>query len=322
MSTDQKGLLLGGFLSRMLPMNSKLVANSRPVAVSNLNQTQRERLAYIEFRLYFLGEARRQDLIQRFGVAPAVATRDFAQYRELFPNNISFNGTTKSYVIGDDFSPAFNHVPERVLTALSQGFGDGGNVIEGPLLTCELPLVLNRPSMAVLAPISRAIHQKKVVSLKYQSHTSGETSRQIVPFALVNDGLRWHVRAFNRKAQDFRDFVLTRMESIAVVEGSPVYNHELPSADIQWNRIVELELVPHPNQEHPEIIEGDFAMTNGMLQIKVRAAIAGYMLRQWLVDCTPKHSLKGKEYRLWLRNHLALYGVSNALLAPGYEIPK
>lgn len=303
-------------------MHSKSAVSSYSAALQKLNQSQRERLAYIDFRLYFLGEARRQDLIQRFGVAPAVATRDFAQYRELFPNNISFDGRTKSYVIGNEFSPAFHHAPERALTALSQGFGEGGSFAGGALLACELPLVLSHPSMVILAPITRAIHRHKAIKLQYKSHTSGGSKREIVPFALVNDGLRWHVRAFDRKSQEFRDFVLTRMEATTVLEDSSVQNHELSSADIQWNRIVELDLVPHPNQEHPEIIEGDFGMSGGVLHIKVRAAIVGYVLRQWIVDCSPKHSLKGKEYRLWLKNYLALYGVGNALLAPGYEVPQ
>ena len=30
-------------------------------------------------------------------------------------------------------------------------------------------------------------------------------------------------------------------------------------------------------------------------------------------------SLKGGEYHLWLRNRQALYGVTNLVLAPGYE---
>jgi len=302
-------------------MHSKSVISSYPITLQNLSQAQRERLAYIEFRLYFLGEARRQDLNQRFGVAPAVATRDFAQYRELFPSNISFDGKTKSYVIGNDFAPVFNHVPERVLTALSQGFGDGGSCVGGAMLTCELPLVLSHPSMAILAPITRAIHKQKTVSLQYKSHTSGASEREIVPFALVNDGLRWHTRAFDRKSKEFRDFVITRIETAMVIEDNPIQTHELSSADIQWNRIVELDLVPHPNQKHPEIIEGDYGMTNGVLHIKVRAAIAGYTLRQWLVDCSSKHTLKGNEYRLWLKNHLALYDVASALFAPGYEVP-
>lgn len=290
-----------------------------PESVRNLSQAQLERLAYIEFRLLFLGEVGRQDLMQRFGVAPAVATRDFAQYREAFPNNISFNGKTKSYVLGHEFSSAFKHFPDQVLTALAHGFGDGGVYRGRSLVPCELPFAPSRPAIDILAPISRAIHQQKIVILNYTSHSSGLTKREIAPFALVNDGLRWHVRAFDRKSNEFRDFVLTRMEEATLIHESASQKHELPSADIQWNRIVELDLVPHPNQDHPEIIEGDYGMIAGVLHIKIRASVAGYVLRQLIVDCSPTHRLKGKEYRLWLLNHLALYGVFSARLAPGYE---
>lgn len=49
----------------------------------DLSLVQRDRLAYIDFRLYFFGEIGRPDLIERFGVAPAGATRDLALYRKL-----------------------------------------------------------------------------------------------------------------------------------------------------------------------------------------------------------------------------------------------
>lgn len=300
-------------------MNS---TTQNPTAIEALSYVQRERLIFIEFRLYFLGDVGRQDLMQRFGVAPAVATRDFAQYRDLFPHNISFDNKSKCYVIGDAFSPAFNHSAERVLTALSRGFGDGIGGSGDSLLMCELPKVLNQPSMAILAPITRAVHQQKVVSIDYTSHTSGFSTREIAPFALVNDGLRWHVRAFDRKRQEFLDFVITRVLRSQLIENSQVLPQEQSTADIQWNRIVELDLVPHPKEEHPEIIENDYGMTDGVLRLKLRAAVAGYVLRQWIVDCSSGHSLKGKEYRLWLRNHLALYGVSSAKFAPGYEFPE
>ena len=60
----------------------------------------------------------------------------------------------------------------------------------------------------------------------------------------------------------------------------------------------------------------------GVLRVRVRAANAGYMLRRWTVDCSPDHNLKGLEYALWLRDPLALYGASNAQLAPGYKDPR
>ncbi len=285
--------------------------------VESLNHAQRERLAYIDFRLYFIGEIGRPDLISRFGVAPAGATRDLALYREIAPQNIEFDGSHKIYRIGKKFAPLFEHTPQRVLSALSHGFGDGANVEASPLLPCESPATLSAPKMEILAPICRAIHVKSPVAICYHSVSSGESERVIVPFALVDSGLRWHVRGFDRKTNEFRDFVISRIKSPTILHEEPMA-HEFPDKDIQWTRIVEIELVPHPNQPRPEVTALDYNLNGGSLALKLRAATAGYMLRRWSVDCSPDHSLRGPEYRLWLKDHLALYGVKNALLAPGY----
>ena len=292
-----------------------------PQRVESLSHAQRERLAYIDFRLYFMGEVGRPDLASRFGVAPAAATRDLALYREVAPQNIEFDGSNKIYRIGKAFAPLFDHAPQRVLSALSLGFGDGVNGVPQPILPCESPTVLSGPHMDVLAPICRAIHQECPLTLDYYSISSGRTEREIVPFALIDNGLRWHVRAFDRKSKEFRDFVITRIRHPVVLKGQPVALHETSDQDIQWTRIVELELIPHPDQPRPEITEMDYGMRDGVLRMKLRAATAGYILRQWSVDCSPDHSLRGHEYRLWLKDHLALYGVKNAILAPGYRPP-
>ena len=47
--------------------------------LSELTQSQRDRLAFIELRLRFVGEFRRQDLVSRFGIQTAAATRDLAR---------------------------------------------------------------------------------------------------------------------------------------------------------------------------------------------------------------------------------------------------
>ncbi len=288
--------------------------------VESLSHAQRERLAYIDFRLYFFGEIGRPDLIDRFGVAPAGATRDLALYREVAPQNITFDGSNKIYRIGLAFSPLFEHATQRVLSALALGFGDGVNGATQPLLPCESPTALSNPKMDVLAPICRAIHAKRPVAIRYHSMSSGESERVIVPFALVDTGLRWHVRAFDRKTSEFRDFVVTRIETPTLIDEEPLA-HERPENDIQWTRIVELDFVPHPRLERPEIIKMDYAMTDGSIRMRVRAAVAGYMLLRWSVDASPDHSLKEEQYRLWLSDPLALYGVENAKLAPGYRSP-
>jgi hypothetical protein len=289
--------------------------------LADLTQTQRDRLAFVELRVRFIGEIRRQDLVSRFGIQSAAATRDLALYKDLAPGNIDYDSKGKSYVLGADFQPVFDFPPERVLSWLTQGFGDGEPMLLKAWVASERPSRLTHPDLSVLATVTRAMHQECPLRIEYHSITSGQTEREIVPFALIDNGLRWHVRAFDRKSGEYRDFVITRIKAPALLKASVVRPNERSDQDIQWTRIVELELVPHPNQPRPEITEMDYQLDQGVLRMKLRAATAGYILRQLSVDCSPDHSLRGHEYRLWLRDHLALYGVKNALLAPGYRSP-
>ena len=288
---------------------------------ANLGQAQRERLAHIDFRLWFLGEVSRSDICARFGVAPAGATRDLALYREAAPDNIVFDGSSKTYRIGGCFSPLFEHPLDRVLSSLSLGFGDGIGGGGGAMVPCEFPAPINRPATETLACVTRSIASHSTLSITYVSVSGGESQREIVPFALADNGLRWHVRAFDRKTSSFRDFVLTRILSASAMQGNEIRKGEGADDDAQWTRVVELDLVPHPVAERPDLATLDFPMTDGVLKVRARAALAGYVMRRWNVDCSPDHSLRGPEYSLWLRDSLALYGVESAAIAPGYVLP-
>lgn len=288
------------------------------IKLSEVSQAQKERLSHIDFRTYFLGEIGRSDLVGRFGIGEAAATRDITLYRELAPANLDYDTKLKSYVKSASFNPLFEYSPPQALAALSQGFGEDFIGSHKPMVRCESPAELNRPSLSVLAVLTRAIYHRRVVKIQYRSVGSGLSEREIVPFVLVDNGLRWHVRAFDRNREVFIDFVVTRIADPVIVDGEPS-EHELSESDIQWNRVVEMNLVAHPRLPHPETIEMDYAMQNGVLKVNVRAAAAGYVLRRWNVDCTSDHSLEGAEYHLWLKNWQALYGVQNLVIAPGYK---
>ena len=288
--------------------------------LAELAQPQRDRLAFIELRVRFVGDIRRQDLVERFAIQSAAATRDLALYRELAPGNIDYDSKAKAYVLGADFRSLFDYPAERVMSWLTQAFGDGEPLQLKNWVPSEIPARLTSPDLDVLASVTRAIHQGCPLTVEYHSISSGKSKREIVPFALIDTGLRWHVRAFDRKTQQFRDFVITRIKRPRLLKEELPAPHELSDQDIQWTRIVELQFVPHPDQPHPEITEMDYGMQGGVLPMKLRAATVGYVLRKWSVDCSPDHSLRGPEHRLWLRDHLAIYGVKNAALAPGYRV--
>ena len=258
--------------------------------------------------------------MERFGIAPAVATRDFTAYRELAPHNIDFEGRRKLYVLGEQFKPLFEHNPERVLSAISKGIGDGDDRQGGSYLPCELPLRLNRPTLQEVAVVTRAIHQQQVLLVKYHSLQRGTVRRKIVPHALVDSGLRWHTRAFDRDSGKFRDMVISRIEAAMPLLNEAILPHETSQADEEWNREVDLVLTVHPRVAHPEIVQRDFAMRRGELHVKVRAAIAGYVLQLWNVDCSPNCRLDPSVHRLCLKNLTDLLGTKSLEIAPGFPL--
>ena len=77
-------------------------------------------------------------------------------------------------------------------------------------------------------------------------------------------------------------------------------------------------MIPHSRVEHPEAIEADYPMKDGMLVLYMRATLVGYALRRWAVDCTPDHTLDPRSHHLSLGNPQTLYGVESATLAPGH----
>ena len=51
----------------------------------DINQTQKERLSHIDFKANFLGTIGRNDLVSRFGIKQAAATRDITLYKDIAP---------------------------------------------------------------------------------------------------------------------------------------------------------------------------------------------------------------------------------------------
>lgn len=118
-----------------------------------------------------------------------------------------------------------------------------------------------------------AIHQGRAVSLTYHSFSSGKTQREVVPFALVDNGLRWHARVFDRSKQEFRDLVITRMEKPVLLQIGDALEHERGSHDIQWSRIVSMEMVPHPALERP--LQAMYCSNGMSIAARITALIAG-----------------------------------------------
>lgn len=266
--------------------------------LNELSHGQRERLTYIDFCLQFFGSIARNDLIQRFQMGLASCSRDFATYKELAPDNLVLKHETKRYYRTEVFQPLFEHDGERALSYFSKHAA-----LELPLgrssVVAAVDLINAAPD--IIAALTRAITASQAVAIEYASLSSGLSQREIVPHAFLNSGHRWHVRAFDRKSKQFRDFVCTRITSIQVAIREPE-EHEKAPHDLEWNTNVTLNLVPHPKHQHPKAIDLDYQMQDKQLELTLRAAEAKYLLRFWNVDVTVEAKLDSNVCHLWLRN--------------------
>lgn len=293
------------------------MSDTRTRPTEHIAYAQRERLAFIEVRSYFCGNLTRAHIEERFGVKPAASARDLIAYRALAPHNLRYNAAQRCYQPTPSFRPVFEHTPAHVLNWFRSGTGDGLEGASMQTIPCESAQDLVQPNLDMLAIITRAITAGVVVEVRYLSLTSGASTKRLAPLALADTGFRWHLRAFDQAKNRFADFVLTRIESARTTQKSIPDAQKLPN-DAQWNRMVPLDLVPHPGLAYPAAIATDYGMTHGHLAMRIRAPLAGYALKRWSVDCTPGHRLSPSSYHLWLRNAEVLQGVESAILAPGF----
>lgn len=149
------------------------------------------------------------------------------------------------------------------------------------------PDIARNVDVECLRLILDAIRSKRSVEVRYQSLTNSRT-RRIAPHALAFDGYRWHVRAWACDRDDFRDFVLTRIDKISV---GPKVDFD-PADDLEWNTRITLDLRPHPGltEEQEQAIRRDYAMEGGRREIDVRLSMAYYFIKRMnldLVDLPP-----------------------------------
>ena len=288
--------------------------------MDKLSYSQQQRLYFIDFRLMFVGSFTRAEVVQHFKLGLSAATRDIYLYKELAAQNLHYDNTDKCYFKTEKFIALFPHDGESVLKQLTSTQTDINNVVHSINLPFEAPTQLVVPELNVLAVLTQATLKNIAVDIEYISLSSGQSTRTIVPHAIIDNGLRWHIRAYDYQSCEFRDFVITRMTKAALSQKS-ICKEQSAQSDQQWIQKVALELVPHPtNIKYPQAIELDYGMENGVLHLTIRSALTGYLLRRWNVDCSANATQQTPEHHLWLRNNNLLSNVTNLHLTSGFNL--
>jgi hypothetical protein len=268
----------------------------------------RQRLEYIELMAYYTGLVTRSGVAKAFGISDAAATKDLKLYTDIAPENLIYRHTVFGFVPTTDFREVFADLsPATVLPMIEAnltvvGGPNRDNAVFGiPVASLALPNRL--PDKAVLAQVTRAIHNQKKLKVSYHSLTkrTADQQRIIEPHSLVNTGFRWHVRAYNEDTFDFRDFVLSRFEDALCLDDAAESSAQY---DDDWVEIITLHLAPHPklDENNQTSLLIDYGGKDGMIEVKIRRALIGYLLQQLSVDTTEDHSLNPNKYQLIILN--------------------
>ena len=264
---------------------------------------QTQRFEFIEWRLFWEGRLNRRDIELQFGVSTPQASIDIRNYQLNAPGNILYDSTIKTYIKTTNFEARYLSVmPDRYLLqmqAISNDIIDISDTWFSHVPNMDaVPRITRTVPPGILSRSREAISNSLVLDVMYRSLTNTRR-RKIAPHSFAFDGQRWHLRAKCLERGDYRDFLLTRIESCDVTDIS----HQSSQDDIEWNTFVDLVIEPHPelSTENRETIHSDYGMRYGQLTLKMRVALAYYFIRRNNLDAEAA-SLPPERLQISLKN--------------------
>ncbi len=240
------------------------------------------RLEFATNRLYWDGTLGRDDLMGRFGLSPAQATADLSRLRADLGGGVVYDVSRRAYVSTEMFAEppldAARLLGELRLIAEGVEGGQAGTLASPPPMEIAGGVARSVDS-PVLRHVLWAIRDQRAIEASYVSFQRPEVERRkLSPHALVYDGFRWHVRAHDSGDGRFKDFLPSRLSQTALAGPAAASADD----DHDWREMVGLRVAPHPGlTEHQKaVVEQDYGMTSGVLDLEVRRAIVSYARRR------------------------------------------
>lgn len=267
---------------------------------------QQRRLEFIDYRLTWDQVLRRSDLTDFFGISVPQASLDISEYIKRASSNIVYDPKTKIYRSTTEFrsiypSSNLSRFMEDLLRISSSSEVPYDSFLGWIPSIVRVPTPGRRLDTQTVLAITRAMRENGKLVIRYQSFSEADpVVRTISPHSLANDGSRWHIRAYCHTRLEFRDFLFSRIHDVISFENDRPRKDE----DISWNKIVTLELVPHPGLQpnQKRIIELDYAMLNGVHRMDCRQSLIYYVFRNLRLDLDST-SVDPKAQQIILNNY-------------------
>ena len=239
----------------------------------------------IELLAFWEGAVNATDVAKHFRFTNKQGKQYLSHYKQHCPNNLAYDPSLKKFVPTSSFQCYFiqqsvgeylewlNHVPTQSMPG-DNHFTDSST---------RLPA--RQVSPQTMRALVYAIKHQQAIDTHYASlnHPKGE-SRLIHPHTFVKTGLRWHLRGYSEKHDDYRDFVLSRFSNNTSLDDSR--NYRSKHADKSWNAEVVIVLAPNPNlsETQQQLIAADYNMQNEQLPLRTRGALVHYLLQEMQID--------------------------------------
>ncbi len=266
------------------------------------------RFRLIEILVFWEGRISSTTLVKAFGIGRQQGTKNIHRYiDEVCDSNLLYDAHIKGYRPTENFQPILTKgtVDEYLYLLHScQDLDSRFSYLDIQKANTEVIFPLHRKVNAqFIRPIVQAARTQQRIEIDYMSITSGAIETRVIsPHTLVYSGYRWHIRAHCEKHNDYRDFVLSRINDIPV----PVTISENGmDEDKAWNTQIELIIKPDPRLSpfQKKIIQQEYNMTNGQLNISTRAALANYHLHYLRISSSNNKEPSPEAQQLVLANH-------------------
>ncbi|MDX3774390.1 WYL domain-containing protein [Chromatiaceae bacterium AAb-1] len=242
------------------------------------------RLWFIELIVWWEGAVNASQLVQQFNISRIQAQHDLSHYKKYLPENLLYNSSRKAWLPATNFH--FGYISGDVVEYLNwvNRHDARPETSHTALPHTSLILPARQVSAEVMRVLVTAIRQQRRVEADYISVSNPDREgRVIVPHHFVSTGLRWHLRAFCEKSQQFRDFVLSRFRGTPeLLEKSDITADQ----DEGWNTAVPLILKPDPRltKEQQLVLEQDYQMQYGQLTLTTRGCLVQYLVQEMQIN--------------------------------------
>ncbi len=235
-----------------------------------------KRFAFLELLLIWEGRIQPKHLAQQFELGEKLAKHVIQKYKNLYPDNIQYHGASESY----------QPTPNMLAQFTNGTLQDYMQFMASTETVSNLELPNRNLQPALVRPVLQAIREQLRLEIAYASVSNPDfTVRTIQPHHLVFDGMRWHVRGFCEKNQDYRDFVLSRFQPDTPAELLDGADH-FDIQDEVWNNVLNVVFMPDPrlDENRARIIALDYDMqltSNGYRKTQpVRQALLMYWVQR------------------------------------------